>query len=78
MARRLTIVSTNGNRPFNEMWQVHADGCRDVSRMVRQYLFETYSLPAENGEAAADWWMDDDLLEMGYTHDDIRVMPCAK
>lgn len=78
MARKFVVVSTNGNPPFKEMWQVHKEGCRDLPRLTRFYRCDTHTTEAENGEAVALWWMDEELLEMGYTHDDVRVMPCTK
>lgn len=54
-------------------WALHSAGCADLDpRNHEDYTLAAYSA----GDAAAEW-VDEELIELGWSSSDVRVMPCA-
>ena len=69
----VVLMSTGG-----AAFEVHAAGCKDLKsrRLLRQANGPACEVEAESGMAAGLDFANGD--ELGYTEQDIRVMPCCK
>jgi len=72
---KFTVIGPNGID--DAAFHLHAAGCADVSK--RKYgRSEKYDIDATDVDAALKYWIDPELIEMGYTNDDVRVFACVK
>lgn len=55
---------------------VHRTGCRDIRREAQEMAGIIHD-GHETAQAAVDFWIDDEMLEMGWTADDVKVHNCA-
>lgn len=72
---RFTVIQANMIRDDYE-WHLHAAGCRDLAAN-KYVLSEQFIEEAANADAAVDGWIDDELLEMGWLPEHVKVFPCA-
>lgn len=73
--QRFTILSTNETLG-QAQWTLHAAGCKDLRKRLNT-TYESYTYEADGADAAVDSWVDEELLEMGWLPEHVRVMPCA-
>jgi hypothetical protein len=76
--------TTNGDKP----WQLHKADCKDVYRMVtgvtaihlnsRPTRYEGTDAAAVVKQMLGDAAIEGSIASMGYTTDDVRIMPCCK
>ena len=73
------------NPSKNYQWSIHAAGCSDIAKELRGIgtdsgfraeLMDTFE--ADNLEAALDHIIDEEMVSMGWNHDDVKVFPCCK
>jgi hypothetical protein len=60
-----------------ETMALHRAGCADIKRDAERHGSNLQDIEAEDVTAALDVMVDDELTEMGYTHNDVRVYPCT-
>lgn len=61
----------------NEIASIHKAGCRDIARESREH--GSVSRDVEGSlQDAIDYYVDDELLEMGYTVEDVKIHACCK
>lgn len=60
------------------VWEIHAENCTDVKKKRQLRLAVSTKVEAENANEALEQWMDEELIEMGYTTEDARIMNCAR
>lgn len=79
---KFTYLSYNPSKNFN--WTLHAAGCSDIKQELKGIrtdsgfpaeIGETFD--AENLEEALNHVIDEEMIEMGYTHDAVKVNPCC-
>ena len=71
-----TITKLNmSNRPADAdfEWALHKAGCADLDPTNH----EDFTDDATSVEAAVTDWIDPEVQELGWTNDDVRVMPCT-
>ena len=72
---RFTVIQANMVTDDFE-WHLHKAGCRDLA--ANKYVMsEQFIVEADTGAIAADEFIDDEMIEMGWTTEDIRVFNCA-
>lgn len=57
---------------------VHAAGCRDIKREADKRSASTFTFSAESVTDALDVIIDEELIEMGYSHRDVKVHNCCR
>lgn len=65
---------TDSQQPDRE-WEVHAKRCTHIRRGMRQAIASVIS---GSTERVVEWWIDDELIEMGWKATDVKVMACTK
>lgn len=70
---RFTVVGPNGT-PGGAMFDLHKAGCRDLARLRA----DKTDIEADDAAAAVAQWIDPEMVGMGYTAKDVRVLPCCK
>ncbi len=71
--RNFTIMVNDGPGKGAGEWLLHKAGCQDLGKWDAIDTWE-----ATDAKAAVTDWIDDEMIEMGWAEDDVRVMPCAK
>ena len=59
-----------------ESWSIHKTGCKDIRRTVQETAGVSGGKFDSLAEAIAET-IDDEMTEMGYSEDDIKVYNCA-
>jgi len=79
---KFTMMSYNPSK--NYQWVLHAAGCADIARELKGQktdsgfpAIDPTPVEAENAEQACEQWIDEELREMGWDVDAIRVCPCC-
>jgi len=73
---KLTICSRSIYR--NECWAIHKEGCSDIARSeVSKYGASTTGFEG-SVESALAQVLDDEMKEMGYGREHVKVYPCCK
>lgn len=62
----------------DEIASVHRPDCKGIERERLDHGSSVHHIIAETGDDAADVWIDEELQEMGYTVDDMKVHSCTK
>ena len=71
------FVTLNHSISRDHIAHVHRHGCKDIERDARHHGSSIYG-PYETVQAALDAYLDDEMIEMGYSRDDVRVFPCCE
>ena len=72
----MRVIVINHQVVSREYWSIHKTGCRDIKRTVQ----ETDGVSGGKFDSVADALaetIDDEMTEMGFTEDDIKVYNCA-
>lgn len=79
---KFTIMTYNPSKRY--FWTMHATGCADIAQELKGHKTDSgfpatdpTVVEAENWKAAAEGWIDEELREMGYNIDAIRIAPCC-
>jgi hypothetical protein len=62
----------------NETMSLHRDGCRDIEREREDHASNVERFEEESITAALDHMVDEELREMGYDHESVKVHNCTK
>ena len=67
---------------FGKGWELHAHGCKDVTRKAKLHYY-TAGRPehSNEGETALELiqsFFDEEMLELGWGGSDVKVLPCCK
>lgn len=73
----MTYTILNHSLIRDEIASVHRTGCRDIRRESREHGSSLHVVEATDGEDAADLWIDDEMVDLGYTVRDVKVHPCC-
>jgi len=57
---------------------VHSAGCRDIRKDCSDHDGHTVELVADTADEAVKVMLDDELREMGYGPEHVKVLPCAR
>ena len=61
-----------------EIASIHRVGCGAIEKDMRAHgVYEPYG-PFESVEAAMAAFVDEEMIEMGYSEDDVKVHGCCK
>jgi len=74
---KLGYVALYHSSSKNETMALHRAGCADIERDRERHGSNLQAFEAENLAAALEVVIDDELREMGYDHDSVRVYPCV-
>ena len=72
----MSVIVINHQRVSREYWSIHKTGCKDIRRTVQ----ETAGVSGgkfDSVAAALAETLDDEITEMGFTEDDIKIYNCA-
>jgi hypothetical protein len=80
---KFTYLSYNPSK--NYMWSLHAAGCADIKQELKGVRTDS-GWPAEMGatfeakdlKEALDYVVDEELREMGWDNNAVKVNPCCK
>ena len=70
------VIVINHQVISREYWSIHKTGCRDIRRTVQETAGGSGGKFASVADALAET-LDDEITEMGFTEDDIKVYSCA-
>jgi hypothetical protein len=61
-------------------FSIHRAGCRDVTRDKHESSGELYPVPPgiDTVEDAMNWWLDRELVDLGYSEVDFEIYPCTQ
>jgi hypothetical protein len=81
--QKFTVLSYNPSK--NYLWSMHKAGCRDIQAELKGIrtdsgfpAIDPQDIEAKDWAEAAEKWIDEELREMGWTTDAIRICPCCK
>ena len=72
-AQSFTVAQDGGANFF----ELHITGCGDLSKAKYQRS-DKWTFEADDWRAALDWVIDDQMIDQGYSKDDVTVFACAK
>jgi excisionase family DNA binding protein len=80
---KYTYLVYNPSKEYQ--WSLHKADCTDIKQELKGIRTDS-GFPAQMGETfeatnlneALDYIIDDDIKEMGYNHNAVRVAPCCK
>ena len=75
---KLTGFSRLGPSGPNGPFALHRTGCRDIERREKPEFAAQKIDEYETVAEALNDIIDAEMIEMGYTHDDVQVYPCTK
>ena len=70
------VIVINHQRVSREYWSIHKTGCKDIKRTVQETAGVSGGKFASVADALAET-LDDEITEMGFTEDDIKIYNCA-
>ena len=70
------VIVINHQRVKAEYWSIHKAGCKDIKRTVQETAGVSGGKFASVADALAET-LDDEITEMGFTEDDIKIYNCA-
>ena len=82
----MRVIVINHHLVSREYWSIHKTGCRDIKRTVQEtggLLPNGRPVKGTNGgrfdslAEAITATIDDEMVELGYSADDIKVYNCA-
>jgi len=73
----MPVVVLNHSIISTHIASVHREGCQDIERESRKHSSSVYG-PYDNVEAALADYIDEEMEEMGYDRQDVKVHNCAK
>lgn len=79
MARKheMRMVAYSRAVSKDKLWFVHREGCQDIKRDVAQSWAQKVGTFDTVGEALVEL-IDTEMIEMGYTVEDVQVYPCTR
>jgi len=72
----MRVIVINHQRVKVEYWSIHKAGCKDIKRTVQETAGVSGGKFASVADALAET-IDDEMTEMGFTEDDVKVYNCA-
>lgn len=57
---------------------IHAAGCKDIKRDRFEHAAIVYEVECETWQEARAHYIDDEMVELGYGNDDVRIHNCAR
>lgn len=80
----MNFVIMSYNPSKNYMWTMHKEGCRDIQQELKGIrtdsgfpAIDPTTVVAKNAEEATEQWIDEELRELGYDANAIKVNPCC-
>ena len=73
-SKTYVVLQGGGTADFFDM---HIQGCADTNKPKYQ-LADQFPIEADSADAAADEFMDPQLVDQGYSLSDIKIYPCAR
>lgn len=60
-------------------WEIHRSDCQDIKRKRgnRHHITVKSVTPLSGAQAFRNYWLDEDVRELGWGDDDVRIMDCA-
>ena len=71
------VVVLNHSIISTHIAHVHREGCKDIERDARSHGSSVYGPFETVADALADY-LDEEMIELGYSSQDVRVFPCCK
>jgi len=72
----MRVIVINHQIVSREYWSIHKAGCRDIKRTVQETAGMNGGKFDSLAEAITET-IDDEMTEMGYSEDDIKIYNCA-
>jgi len=73
--KRIFAVTDTGTTSKSANWEIHRHRCHHIRKGLRQTIT---TAKAYTPERVADWFVDDELQEMGWNVDDVQIMACSR
>lgn len=71
------VVLLNHQITRDHIASIHKEGCRDIERDQTHHAALIYG-PYDNVEAALTEYIDSEMVEMGWTREDVKIYHCVK
>jgi hypothetical protein len=65
-------------RSTNHIGSIHRTGCKDITKDANEHAGVVTELDSATLAEALATYIDAEMEDMGYSTDDVRVLPCAK
>lgn len=73
----MQVVTLNYSISRDHIASIHRVGCKDIDRDQRQHAASIYG-PYDGVEAALAAYIDEEMVEMGYDVQDVKIYSCCK
>lgn len=75
MEKRIFAVTDTGRTVKAAQWEIHRHRCHHIRKGLRQKII---TAKAFTPERVAEWFVDEDLQEQGWTVEDVQIMACSR
>lgn len=77
---RNSFTIVNRSIVKDKAFSIHKAGCRSVTADKHEHAGELYPVPEDivTVEDAMQWWLDHEMIELGYDESDFDIHPCTK